>query len=263
MQHFFQHEGWTHDSPTPLLAATRTQPLVDAKAAVKNLLKRPALRRVLDTFGVTEYWQNFVTGFYGERSYFGNGSALFRSMMRKLIAGATQADVPAVAAEPSNYLEPDAYIRQKICEAYPTSFMPNYFKRPSVGSLVAVYLPKQRLLELELVGFRDYEPLIAVVRKVIEPDSFEINWMESQSTKGPPVDGGLLIGYNGRWTEWASEDGSPAPTLTIKMHDIYANDFKLFESKKMSGPLKRVLKHLLAYAKGDTFLESEVSEDDD
>lgn len=259
----FQHEGWSHDSPTPLLAATRTQPLLDANAAVANLLKRPALRRVLDAYGVTKYWEDFVTHFYAERSVFGDGSALFRSMMRKLIAGATQATLPAVAAETSTTIEPDAYIRQKICEAYPTSFMPNYFKRPSEGSLVAVYLTKQRLSELELVGFRDFEPLIAVVRRVIDSDTFEVSWMEAQPIKGPALDDGLQIGYNGRWTVWGADHVTAAPTHTIKMHDIYANDFKLFDSKKMSGPLKRVLKKLLAHAKGDNSLESEESEDDD
>lgn len=222
------------------------------------------MRRVLDTFGVTEYWENFVGNFYAERSVFGDGSQLFRSMMRKLISGATQTAPPPVVVEPGALaFDPDAHIRQKICESFPITFMPNLFVRPSAGSLVAVYMPKQRLCDLGLVGFKDFEPLVAVVREVIENDSFECSWMVSQPVKGPALPDGLRIGYNGRWAVWLAENGEPAPTVTLKLQDIYANDFKLSEStKKMPGPLKRVLKKLLAHAKGDTFEGSDESEEE-
>lgn len=258
----FQHEGWTDDSLTPLLARTRTQPLLDANSAVTNLLRKPALRRVLDTFGVTEYWAGFVGNFYAERSAFGDGSQLFRSMMRKVIAGARQVAPPpaAVVAEP--VLEMDAHIRQKILRAFPTSFMPNLFVRPSVGSLVAVHLTRQRLDELGLAGFRDYEPLVAVVRTVIDRDTYECNWMASQPTKGPALSDGLKNGYNGRWSEWEIEDGMPTPSVLLTVNDIYATDIRLFDSKIMCGPLKRILKRLLALAKGDTFMDSYESGDD-
>lgn len=181
-------------------------------------------------------------------------------MMRKLVAGATK-DKPRVVVQPTEIRDPDAHIRHKILEAFPLSFMPNEFVRPSVGSLVAVYLAKQRRIDLGLVGFRDYEPLVAVVRKVVDPDAYKCSWMESQPTKGPGFSDGLLKGYNGRWTVWVLEDGTPAPNVTLNIKDIYANDFKLYESKKMSGPLKRVLKRLLAVAKGDIFMESESEEE--
>lgn len=221
----------------------KTQPVLDAETATANLLKRDTVRKVLEARGVLGYWQNFCGNFYGNRNQYGDGSAYFRSCMRKLLKAATKtAELPAVNAHVD--VVPDFKpVRLKICDAVPDSYMPSKAP-PQAKSLVAVYFTDDRREELNLSGeFMDFEPLIARVQRVVDNETFECTWLESQPISGEIVPDGLPDGYNGRWQDWSPAEDEQIETTVIKLSDIYAANFKLYPgSRKMCGPLKTILK---------------------
>lgn len=226
------------------------QPMFDAQSATENLLKRETVRNVLAARGALEYWSTFSDNFFGARHLFGDGSAFFRSCIRKLLKGATKTAELQVLNEAVE-IEPEFQpVRLKICDAIPSSYMPSKTP-PQVKSLVAVYLTSDRRDELGLSdSFSSFEPLIARVVRVIDDESFECSWLESQPVKGEVLLDGLPDGYNGRWQEWFPPHEDDPSTTVIRMSDIYAANFKLFPgSHKMCGPLKATLKAALSAVK--------------
>lgn len=153
----FQHE-WTDLAAAPELAPVKMQPLTDAKAAVKSMLKRNTVRQVLEERGALAYWTQFVDNFFGDRYVYGDGSAYFRSVLRKLRRASTKTSKPPV--EPAVAVKPFEPVRQRIRDTIPSSYMPSSVP-PQARSLVAVYLSENRVRELGLDGFRHFEPLIA------------------------------------------------------------------------------------------------------
>lgn len=245
----FQHE-WTDDTATPCLAAPKIQPMLDAQSATDILLKRETVRQVLEARGVLEYWQRFPDNFYGDRGLYGDGSAYFRSCMRKLLKAATKtAELPAAV---NNTDVPEFNpVRLKICDAIPSSYMPSHTP-PRVNSLVAVHLTDDRRAELNLSDeFMNFEPLIARVARVVDDETFECSWLESQPVRGEVVPDGLPEGYNGRWQDWLPPDDEE-PMTVLNLSDIYAANFKLYPgSRKMCGPLKTILRAALSIFKAE------------
>lgn len=215
--------------------------MLDAQSAAENLLKRETVRKVLEARGALGYWERFSDNFFGDRFRYGDGSAYFRSCIRKLKKAATKTpELPPA----EHFVVPDfTPVRLKICDAIPHSYMPSHTP-PQVNSLVAVYLTDGRRAELNLSDeFMDFEPLIARVQRVVDDETFECSWMESQPVKGEVLPDGLPQGYNGRWQDWSPPDEHEPLTTVIKLSDMYAANFKLYPgSRKMCGPLKTILK---------------------
>lgn len=250
----FQHE-WPNDTAAPVLAQAKIQPPLDARAAVGNLLKKDTVRKVLEERGVLDYWRDFPENFFGDRSVYGDGSTFFRSAVRKLRRAATRTPKPPPAPAGAGVVKPYDPVRQKIKNEIPSSYMPSSTP-PQVKSLVAVYMTESRWNELGLNGFDHFEPLIARVRRVIDSETFECQWLASQPVHGEAMENGLTDGYNGRWEPWEEEDGT-VPLTILHSADIYAANFKLFpDSQKMCGSLKKILKRALNIFKG-------VAEEDD
>lgn len=73
-----QHEGWTDESATPLIAATKPEALDKMSKAVAKMLKLPTIRGVLDRAGADEYWSQFMDTVLTDKEALGDGSRLFR-----------------------------------------------------------------------------------------------------------------------------------------------------------------------------------------
>lgn len=223
--------------------------MLDAKSAVANLLKRVTVRNVLEARGALGYWEKFGENFYGDRCLYGDGLAYFRSSMRKLLRAATKTAVlPAVdGCVIEHAFTP---VRLKIANAVPPSYMPSKVP-PIKKSLVAVYFTDERREELNLSeAFTEFEPLIACVERVIDSETFECSWLESQPCQGEVLPDGMPDGYNGRWRHWDPLNDDDPSTTVIQLSDIYAANFKLYPgSQKMCGPLKSILKSALSVFK--------------
>lgn len=128
--------------------------------------------------------------------------------------------------------------------------MPHPFAPVKAGSLAAVYLPDVRCDSLGLGGFKDYEPLIARVVKVLGNDTFECQWLVSQPFRGDHEVDGLADGYSGRWCPWKPFEDEDAPLTVLSADDFYATNFKLTPKSKLSPNLQDVLKKSLDIFKG-------------
>lgn len=253
----FQHEFPDDVKAAPVLAPVRMQPMADAKAAVGNLLKRKTVSTVLAERGVLGYWSAFIDDFFGDRSTYLDGSAYFRSVLRKLRRAATKTPQPP-PGQPGPAEKPYDPVRQRIKEEIPSSYMPSSVPSQE-GSLLAVYLTGDRVNELDLHGFKNFEPLIARVNRVLDSETFECSWLEAQPVKGHEMANGMTDGYNGRWQEWTLENGT-IPLSVLKADDIYAANFKLMPAtQKMCTSLKKILKRALSIFKGED--DEEDSED--
>lgn len=203
---------------------------------------------VLDQYGARDYWKNFPDNFFGNRHLFGDGSQYFRVTMRKLVNACTK--TPPLPVQILDDIgqrrrDKDAFIKQKLSEAIPSSYMPSPYSQIKVGSLIAVHLTEERCGELGLVGFKDFQPLLARVCQVLDAENMECVWLVSQPLKGPHCEDGLSDGYRGRWHDWES-DGEVFKTI-LKTDDCYARNFKLLPgSNRLCGPLAHVLKANLA-----------------
>lgn len=173
--------------------------------------------------------------------------------MRKLLLASAKRPVPPLPAElvaTDTDVPKLPFVRQKINEGIPNSYMPHPFAPVRAGSLVAVYLSEDRCNELDLAGFHQFEPLLARVSKVLANGAFESNFLESQSVNGKTRANGLEVGYNGRWDTWQPFEDEDPPVVVLTANDIYASNFKLTSRSKLSSLLQDELKRSLDIFKG-------------
>lgn len=225
------------------------EPLMEAKKAVDHMFRKPNVVAVLQQYvGAEDYWRNLPDTFFGNRPLYGNGSEYFRSTMRTLLKSATT--TPPLPVEILNEIglkprDHEAFVRQKISEAIPSSYMPCPQSEIKVGSLVAVNLSHRRCEELGLHGFDNFEPVLARVSAVLDPETFECRWLVSLPARGEGRnwENGMCDGYKGKWSDWILTDGEPADPSVLRKNDIYAWNFKFMPgSNKLCGPAAAVLK---------------------
>lgn len=247
----FQHEGWNDASPVPRLVDVKPEVLDEICKQAAKVLKVETVRCVIEKYGADEYWRKFPNEFLEDRRSIGDGSAYYRTLMRKLAKAATKSVVPTVAAPQEQGPLKKSCVRQKMAQYIPSSYLPDPFAPPVKDSLVAVLLTEARCMEMGLRGFAKYEPLIARVIRVVDSETFECIWLQSQPTKmkDGEVPNGLTDGYTGKWSVWLQPDdeGEEAPPKSIvKSDDIYASNFKLSpDTQAMCSALQTVLKKLL------------------
>lgn len=247
----FQHEGWDDSSPTPLLVPAKPEVLKEIFSQARRVLTTDTVRWVVEKYGAGDYWRGFVDTFDEDRKKIGDGSEYYRTMMRKLSRAATKSAIPTVEQVVEKGPPKKAYVRQQLVQAIASSYMPNPFAPICVGSLVAVYLTDARCAALDLKGFAKFQPLIARVEQVLDADSFECIWLESQPArqKDGSVPNGMIDGYAGKWSVWYQEDEDgerQIPKSVLTSDDIYAKHFKFMpDSQVMCGPLQATLKKML------------------
>lgn len=171
--------------------------------------------------------------------------------MKKLLLATGKRPVPPpLPAELVDNAPPKlAFVRQKINENIPGSYLPHPFAPVKTGSFVAVHLSEDRCNQMGLDGFNLFEPLIAKVTNVLGNDSFECEWWESQPFRGEDQADGLEDGYNGRWRAWRTRDDVERASSVLSKSDIYASNFKLTPKSRLSPNLQESLRKSLAIFK--------------
>lgn len=229
--------------------------MLKMEKSVRSLLSLKNVWDVLVAAGADDYWNSFLETILDDMRRLGDGSAYFKTCMRKLRRASAVLEQPAPAlpvADPVQKAKTNPAVRQKLMESIPQSYMPHPTAPIRAGSLIAAYMSANRCKDLGLVGFEKYEPIIGKILQVLGPDAYECMWLESQSVRGVATVDGLPDGYNGKWQPWTLPNGEQGPPAVVCMDDIYAANFKFTPGNdRMCNALKSKLKEMLEIFKGN------------